>query len=78
MSLSVRAIVTPTLRRAASSQVKAARQPNNSSAVTDDATTTKLPATPTEVAFRSSIPTATVHNHTTTPVGTTAVGRRHA
>ena len=43
-----------------------------------DATTTKLAATPAEVALRSSIPTATVHTHTTTPVGTTAVGRRQA
>ena len=46
--------------------------------MTVDATTTKLAATPAEVTLRSSIPTATVHNHTTTPVGTTAVGRRHA
>jgi hypothetical protein len=56
----------------------AARQPINSSAVTDDATATKLAATPAEVALRSNIPTTTVHSHTTTPVGATAVGRRQA
>src|SRR6516165_8434397 len=37
---------------------------------------TKLNATPAEVALRNSIPTATVHTQTTTPVGTTAVGLR--
>jgi hypothetical protein len=36
---------------------------------------TKLTATPAEVALRASIPTTMVHNQTTTPVGTTAVGR---
>ena len=46
--------------------------------MTVDATATKLAATPAEVALRSSIPTTTVHTHTTTPVGSTAVGRRHA
>jgi hypothetical protein len=46
--------------------------------VTDDATTTKLAATPAEVALRSNNPTATVHSQTTTPVGNTAVGRRQA
>ncbi len=54
----------------------AARQPSNNTAVTDAATNTKLAATPAEVALRSSMPTATVHSQTTTPVGTTAVGRR--
>lgn len=52
------------------------RQPSNSTAVTDAATTTKLAATPAELALRNSMPTATVHNQTTRPVGTTAVGRR--
>src|SRR6202020_1269279 len=55
-----------------------ARQPSSSSAVTDDATTMKLAASHAEVALDTSIPTTTVHSHTTTPVGCTAVGRRHA
>jgi hypothetical protein len=46
--------------------------------VATDATMTKLTATPAEVALRASILTTMVHNQTTTPVGTTAVGRRHA
>ena len=36
----------------------------------------KLNAVPAEVALRNAIPTTTVHSHTTTPVGTTDVGRR--
>lgn len=55
---------------------KAARQPSSSSAVTEDATTMKLAATPADVALRKTMPTTTVDSHTTTPVGTTAVGRR--
>ena len=43
--------------------VAAARHPSSSTAVTADATTTKLTATPAEVALRNSIPTATVHSH---------------
>src|SRR5829696_4017011 len=39
---------------------------------------TKLTATPADVALRNSIPTTTVHSHTTTPVGTTAAGCRQA
>jgi len=54
------------------------RHPSSSTAVATDATMTKLTATPAEVALRASIPTTMVHNQTTTPVGTTAVGRRHA
>lgn len=54
----------------------AARQPNNSTAVTEAATTTKLAATPADVSLRNTMPTTTVDNHTTTPVGITAVGRR--
>lgn len=46
--------------------------------MTDEATTTKLVATPAELALRNSMPTTTVHNHTVNPVGTTAVGRRQA
>jgi hypothetical protein len=38
----------------------------------------KLGATEADVSLRSTIPTTTVHNHTTTPVGTSAAGRRHA
>ena len=38
----------------------------------------KLGATEADVSFRSSIPTMTVLNHTATPVGTTAAGRRQA
>lgn len=53
-----------------------ARQPSSSSAVTSDATTTKLTATPWEVAFRSDIPMITVASHTVTPVGASAVGLR--
>jgi hypothetical protein len=53
-----------------------ARQPSSNTAVTDDATTTKLAATPAELALRNSMPTATVQIQTTTPVGTTAMGRR--
>src|SRR5215217_6033190 len=52
------------------------RQPSNSSAVTRDATTTKLADTPADVALRNSIPTTTVHSHTATPVGTSAIGLR--
>jgi hypothetical protein len=37
----------------------------------------KLGATPADVNFRSTIPTTTVHNHTATPVGTSAAGRCH-
>jgi hypothetical protein len=46
--------------------------------VAADATITKLTATPADVALRNNIPTTTVHTQTTTPVGATAVGRRHA
>jgi len=52
-----------------------ARQPSSSTAVTDDATTTKLAATLAELALRNNMPTTTVHSQTTSPVGTTAVGR---
>jgi hypothetical protein len=45
-------------------------------AVTDEATTTKLAATPAELTLRNSMPTATVQIQTITPVGATAVGRR--
>lgn len=44
--------------------------------MTDEATTTKLGATPTELAFRNTMPRATVHTQTITPVGATLVGRR--
>ena len=42
-----------------------------------EATTTKLVATPADVALRNSIPATTVHTHTTTPVGMTLNGLRH-
>jgi len=35
----------------------------------------KLAAVPSDVALRNNIPTATVHTHTMTPVGTTVNGR---
>jgi len=35
----------------------------------------KLGAVPAEVSLRSSIPITIVHNHTVTPVGTSAAGR---
>ena len=47
-----------------------------SNAVTSEATATKLSAMPSPVALRKAMPTATVHTHTTTPVGISAVGRR--
>jgi hypothetical protein len=36
----------------------------------------KLVAIPAEINARINIPTATVHTHTVTPVGTSVVGRR--
>jgi hypothetical protein len=65
-------------KRRRDAKAAAARQPSNSTAMTNDVNTTKLAATPAEVALRNSIPTATVHNHTTTPVGKRAIGRRQA
>ena len=53
-----------------------ARQPSSSAAVTKVVTITKLSAVPAELALRSAIPTTTVHNHTTTPVGASECGRR--
>ena len=53
-----------------------ARHPSTNTAFTDAVTTTKPTGVPAEVALRSSMPTTTVHSQTTTPVGTTAVGRR--
>jgi hypothetical protein len=47
-------------------------------AVESEATTTKLTAVPAEVALRNSIPTITVHNQITSPVGANDVGRCHA
>ena len=47
-------------------------------AVESDATTMKLGATPADVILRSVIPTTTVHNQTTTPVGNRAAGYRQA
>src|SRR5581483_1734475 len=57
-------------------RARAARQPSSSAAVTTEATTTKVTATPPELALRNSIPTTTVHTHTATPVGAIANGRR--
>ena len=48
---------------------------SNNTAVTSDATSTKLAATPAELTLRNNMPITTVHSHTTSPVGTTAVGR---
>ena len=62
-------------RRAVFRQPRMPRQPRISRAVATVATTTKLAAVPSEVAWRNSIPTTTVHTHTTTPVGVNAVGR---
>ncbi len=52
------------------------RHPSSSTAVSADATTRKLNATPAEVVLRKSIPTATVQTQTTATVGTMAVGLR--
>jgi hypothetical protein len=38
----------------------------------------KLGATDADVSFRRAIPATTVHNHTATPVGSSAIGRRQA
>jgi hypothetical protein len=47
-------------------------------AVESEATTTKLKAVPWDVALRNSIPTATVHNQITIPIGANEAGRRQA
>lgn len=62
--------------RAQVARVAATRQPSWNNPRNASATRMNATAVPWPETTRSSMPMATVHSHTPTPVGTTAVGRR--